>query len=101
MIGMDDKRLTVSQAQRERLNYVVIRDLIRNGPLEPLLSDEMLEDIHSVGLKHIHMDRKVFGMVTSNIRFRERELLTLFARHVRANRASSFQTTNPSSTGAS
>ena len=80
MIGMDDKRLTVSQAQRERLNYVVIRDLIRNGPLEPLLSDEMLEDIHSVGLKHIHMDHKVFGMVTSNIRFRERELLSRYLR---------------------
>ena len=81
LVGMDDKRLTVSQAQRERLTYVIIRDLIRNGPLEPLLSDEMLEDIHSVGLKHIHMDHKVFGMVTSNIRFRERELL---ARYLRA-----------------
>ena len=81
MVGMDDKRLTVSTTQRERLTYVVIRDLIRNGPLEPLLSDEMLEDIHSVGLKHIHMDHKVFGMVTSNIRFRERELL---ARYLRA-----------------
>ena len=80
MIGMDDKRLTVTPAQRERLNYVVIRDLIRNGPLEPLLSDEMLEDIHSVGLKHIHMDHKVFGMVTSNIRFRERELLSRYLR---------------------
>ena len=80
MVGMDDKRLTVSMAQRERLNYVVIRDLIRNGPLEPLLSDEMLEDIHSVGLKHIHMDHKVFGMVTSNIRFRERELLSRYLR---------------------
>ena len=81
MVGMEDKRLTVSNAQRERLIYVVNRDLIRNGPLEPLLSDEMLEDIHSVGLKHIHMDHKVFGMVTSNIRFRERELL---ARYLRA-----------------
>jgi len=80
MVGMDDKRLTVTQAQRERLTYVVIRDLIRNGPLEPLLSDEMLEDIHSVGLKHIHMDHKVFGMVTSNIRFRERELLSRYLR---------------------
>ncbi|MBE54359.1 MAG: hypothetical protein CMB00_03825 [Euryarchaeota archaeon] len=80
MVGMDDKRLTVSQTQRERLSYVVIRDLIRNGPLEPLLSDEMLEDIHSVGLKHIHMDHKVFGMVTSNIRFRERELLSRYLR---------------------
>ena len=80
LIGMDDKRLTVTERQRERLTYVVIRDLIRNGPLEPLLSDEMLEDIHSVGLKHIHMDHKVFGMVTSNIRFRERELLSRYLR---------------------
>jgi len=67
LVGLDDKRIVVSDAQRERLRYIVIRDLIRNGPLETLLSDEMLEDIHSVGLKHIHMDHKVFGMVTSNI----------------------------------
>ena len=80
MIGMDDKRLVVSTEQRDRLQYIVIRDLIRNGPLEPLLSDEMLEDIHSVGLKHIHMDHKVFGMVTSNIRFREREILSRYLR---------------------
>ena len=80
MIGMDDKRLVVSTEQRDRLQYIVIRDLIRNGPLEPLLSDEMLEDIHSIGLKHIHMDHKVFGMVTSNIRFREREILSRYLR---------------------
>jgi len=80
-LGMDDKRIPVTREQRERLRYIIIRDLIRNGPLEPLLSDEMLEDIHSVGLKHIHMDHKVFGMVTSNIRFRERDLL---ARYLRA-----------------
>ena len=81
MLGLEDKRLAVNETQRERLRYIIIRDLIRNGPLEPLLSDEMLEDIHSVGLKHIHMDHKVFGMVTSNIRFREREVL---ARYLRA-----------------
>ena len=80
MIGMDDKRLVVSPEQRARLQYIVIRDLIKNGPLEPLLSDEMLEDIHSIGLKHIHMDHKVFGMVTSNIRFREREILSRYLR---------------------
>jgi len=80
MIGMDDKRLVVTPEQRARLQYIVIRDLIKNGPLEPLLSDEMLEDIHSIGLKHIHMDHKVFGMVTSNIRFREREILSRYLR---------------------
>ena len=81
VLGMDDKRIIVTKEQRDRLRYIIIRDLIRNGPLEPLLSDEMLEDIHSVGLKHVHMDHKVFGMVTSNIRFRERDLL---ARYLRA-----------------
>ena len=40
----------------------------------------MLEDIHSVGLKHVNMDHKVFGMVSSNIRFRERESLGRFLR---------------------
>ena len=80
MVGMDDKRVVVNPEQRERLQYIIIRDLIKNGPLEPLLSDEMLEDIHSVGLKHIHMDHKVFGMVTSNIRFREREILSRYLR---------------------
>ena len=80
MIGMDDKRVIVTPEQRQRLEYIIIRDLIKNAPLEPLLADEMLEDIHSVGLKHIHMDHKVFGMVTSNIRFREREILSRYLR---------------------
>jgi len=80
LLGMEDKRIVVSREQRERLHYTIIRDLIRNGPLEPLLSDESLEDIHSIGLKHVHMDHKVFGMVTSNIRFRERELLERYLR---------------------
>ena len=81
LLGMEDQRIIVSREQRDRLRYTIIRDLVRNGPLEPLLSDEMLEDIHSIGLKHVHMDHKVFGMVTSNIRFRERDLL---ARYLRA-----------------
>ena len=80
LIGLDDKRLVVTDKQRERLQYIVVRDLIKNGPLEPLLSDEQLEDIHSIGLKHIHMDHKVFGMVTSNIRFRERDILSRYLR---------------------
>ena len=80
LMGMEDRRLTVTVEQRERLRYTIIRDLIRNGPLEPLLSDEMLEDIHCIGLKHINMDHKVFGMVTSNIRFREAELLGRYLR---------------------
>jgi flagellar protein FlaI len=79
-MGMADNRIRVDREQRERLRYTITRDLVRNGPLETLLSDEMLEDIHTIGLKHVHMDHKVFGMVTSNIRFRDREILGRYLR---------------------
>lgn len=80
IMGMADNRIRVDREQRERLRYTITRDLVRNGPLETLLSDEMLEDIHTIGLKHVHMDHKVFGMVTSNIRFRDREILGRYLR---------------------
>ncbi|HJM67518.1 MAG TPA: type II/IV secretion system ATPase subunit [Candidatus Thalassarchaeaceae archaeon] len=80
VLGLTDPPLSVTEQQMERLQYTVIRDLVRSGPLETLLSDEMLEDIHAVGLRYISMDHKVFGMVTSNIRFRDREMLERYLR---------------------
>jgi flagellar protein FlaI len=80
ILGLEDKRIVVSEAQRERLRYIIIRDLIRNGPIETLLSDEQLEDIHSIGTDYINMDHKVFKSVTSNIRFRDKELLNRYLR---------------------
>ena len=79
-LGLNDPLISVTTQQMERLQYTVIRDLVRSGPLETLLSDEMLEDIHAVGLRYISMDHKVFGMVTSNIRFRDREMLERYLR---------------------
>ena len=79
-LGLNDPPISVTAQQMERLQYTVIRDLVRSGPLETLLSDEMLEDIHAVGLRYISMDHKVFGMVTSNIRFRDREMLERYLR---------------------
>ena len=75
-----DPVINVTRDQLERLQYTIIRDLVRSGPLEVLLSDEMLEDIHAVGLRYISMDHKVFGMVTSNIRFRDRDMLERYLR---------------------
>ena len=79
-LGLGESSISVTEEQLERLKYIIIRDLVKSGPLEALLSDEMLEDIHSVGLRYINMDHKVFGMVTSNIRFRDREVLARYLR---------------------
>ncbi len=78
--NFSDPPINVTTDQLERLQYTIIRDLVRSGPLEVLLSDEMLEDIHAVGLRYISMDHKVFGMVTSNIRFRDRDMLERYLR---------------------
>ena len=79
-LGFGEQPIGITKEQMERLEYTIIRDLVRSGPLEPLLSDEMLEDIHAVGLRYISMDHKVFGMVTSNIRFRDRDMLERYLR---------------------
>ena len=80
LIGLGEARIQVTPEQLARLKYVVVRDLVNNGPLETLLADEMLEDIHSIGLSAINMDHKVFPMLTSNISFRDQELLTKYLR---------------------
>ncbi len=79
-LGFSEAPIYVEEEQLVRLKYIIIRDLVKSGPLEPLLSDEMLEDIHAIGLKHINMDHKVFGTVTSNIRFRDAKKLGQYLR---------------------
>ena len=80
LLGFGEAKLKVTEDQLSRLKYVVVRDLVNNGPLETLLADEMLEDIHSIGMSQIHMDHKVFPMLTSNIAFKDQELLTGYLR---------------------
>ena len=80
LLGFGEAPIKVTVEQLERLKYVVVRDLVNNGPLETLLADEMLEDIHSIGLSRINMDHKVFPMLTSNIAFKDQEILTKYLR---------------------
>ncbi len=80
LVGFGEAPIKVTPELLDRLKYVVVRDLVNNGPLETLLADEMLEDIHSIGLSRINMDHKVFPMLTSNIAFKDQELLTKYLR---------------------
>ena len=80
LLGFWEAPIKITEEQLVRLKYVVVRDLVNNGPLETLLADEMLEDIHSIGLSAINMDHKVFPMLTSNIAFKDQEILTKYLR---------------------
>jgi flagellar protein FlaI len=71
-------RLKVTQAEFESLKYMVIRDKIGMGPLEPLVSDAWIEDISCSGIGPVYIEHKVFGALKSSINFDTHEELDDF-----------------------
>ncbi len=70
-----DGPLPVTREQMDCLRYRLIRDKERMGALEPLLSDNQIEDISCSGVGPIFLEHKIFKSLKSNITFEnEREL---------------------------
>ncbi len=76
--GAGGGRLKVTTAELESLKYMVIRDKIGMGPLEPLISDEWIEDISCSGLGPVYIEHKVFKGLKSSISFETHEELDDF-----------------------
>ncbi|MFW3145464.1 MAG: type II/IV secretion system ATPase subunit [Thermoplasmatota archaeon] len=74
------KKVPVNKEEYKRMLYILQRDLVKGGLIEPLLRDPYLEDIHAVGLRNISVVHKVFGMVRTNLRFRSERELDLYIR---------------------
>ncbi|MGA1821304.1 MAG: type II/IV secretion system ATPase subunit [Thermoplasmatota archaeon] len=74
------KRISVTQEEEGIMLYHLKRDLLRSGTIDALLSDPYLEDIHAVGLKNISVVHKVFGMLRTNLKFRNEPELDSFIR---------------------
>ncbi|MBW3583964.1 MAG: type II/IV secretion system ATPase subunit [Euryarchaeota archaeon] len=62
-------QIALPREMREAVRYRLLRDIVGNGPIEPVMRDPYIEDIHSVGVDHCFIIHKYFGMVKSNIRF--------------------------------
>ena len=62
-------RFTVDSSTYERLRYVLQRDIVGLGPLEPVMADPENEDIHVIGPHGCYVDNGVFGMVETNVDF--------------------------------
>lgn len=76
------KKVSISRKEKERMIYMLKRDLVKGGLIEPLLRDPYLEDIHAVGLRNISVVHKVFGMVRTNLHFRSERDLDLYIRGI-------------------
>ena len=62
-------RFVVDQATYERVQYVLQRDIVGLGPLEPVMADPENEDIHVIGPHNCYVEHGVFGMVETTVDF--------------------------------
>ncbi|MDD1648181.1 MAG: type II/IV secretion system ATPase subunit [Methanomicrobiales archaeon] len=70
-----DGRIIVTPLQFTAIEYMMIRDKIKLGVLEPFINDRYIEDITCGGIGPIFIEHKIFKALKSVIEFREtREL---------------------------
>jgi flagellar protein FlaI len=62
-------RFVVDRATYERVRYVLQRDIVGLGPLEPVMADPENEDIHVIGPHDCYVEHGVFGMVETTVDF--------------------------------
>jgi archaeal flagellar protein FlaI len=67
------KGATLTDTFKEKARFLLFRDIVEHGTIEPVMRDTWIEDIHSLGTKHLHVVHKVFGMVDTNIQFQTQD----------------------------
>ena len=76
--GGGDHHIYCTKEQAEALRYVIVRDKIGLGILEPLIRDPNIEDISCSGIGQLFIEHKVFKALKASIRFDEMEELDNF-----------------------
>ncbi|NDJ86931.1 MAG: type II/IV secretion system ATPase subunit [Chloroflexi bacterium] len=72
-------KIQVTPQELEALKYLVIRDKIGLGVLQPLLLDPYIEDISCSGVGNIFVEHKIFKSVQSSIAFATHDEVDDFA----------------------
>ena len=76
-----EKGLQISDRDKKVLKYIIIRDKIGMGVLDPMIHDDNIEDISCSGLGPIFIEHKIFdGLRTAFIFTEEAELDTFVLR---------------------
>ncbi|OGO50320.1 MAG: hypothetical protein A2148_06535 [Chloroflexi bacterium RBG_16_68_14] len=70
--------ITVTKEELQAIKYVIIRDKVRLGPLEPLLRDPHIETITCSGVGRLFIEHRVFGHLKTNFAFESSEQLDDF-----------------------
>lgn len=77
--GKDKGTVRVKEEDLESIRYCTMRDVIGYGPIDPLIHDPYIEDIHNVGLESVHVVHKAFQFsLRTNVGFRSDAELSRF-----------------------
>jgi flagellar protein FlaI len=77
--GNKIKKIRVTSSQKESITYLIIKELIGGGPLEPFMRDSYLEDIHIIAGENVHAIHKIFDMIKTSVEI-NKELAPIFTR---------------------
>jgi flagellar protein FlaI len=72
------KKMYVTPDELKGIKYILVRDKVGMGVLEPLIRDPYIEDISCSGLGRVFIEHKIFESLKSAIHFEEEEDLDLF-----------------------
>ncbi len=63
------EQFSLTKEEMEKFRYLIKRDIIGIGPLEPLARDPYIEDIHIIGANYVSLVHKIFEALPTNITF--------------------------------
>jgi len=69
--GVGEEKLKLTKEEVYKFKYLLKRDIIGVGPMEPLIRDPYIEDIHVIGPHNVHIVHKIFDMLPTNIDFKD------------------------------
>ncbi len=62
-------RIELTKEEYDKYLYLIERDIIGTGPIEPMIRDPYIEDIHVIGPNNTSLVHKIFGTAYTNITF--------------------------------
>ena len=61
--------IPLTQAEYTHIHYHIERNIVGSGPIEPIIRDPYLEDIHSIGVSGVFIVHKILGMMKTDLTF--------------------------------
>lgn len=75
-------KLTLNPLEAKKFGYLIERDILGTGALEPLVRDPYIEDIHVIGPKNVFVVHKIFETIETNIDFGDEVDLILYLKNL-------------------